>query len=117
VIHVEAPASPYVRYTVPLANRGKVRRHLGEAPVFALVAARRSDGAIEEQIIVSNPHCAEERAKGIRVAEWLVAQKIDVVLSREDVSRKGPAYVLREAGVILRVTERQTIGEAIRPFS
>jgi predicted Fe-Mo cluster-binding NifX family protein len=116
LVHIEAPASPYVRYAVPLANReGKVSQHFGEAPFFALVAARRSDGAIEEQIIVSNPHCAEERAKGIRVAEWLVAQKIDVVLSREDVSRKGPAYVLREAGVILRVTERQTIGDAIRP--
>lgn len=47
------------------------------------------------------------------VAEWLVAQKIDVVLSREDVSRKGPAYVLREAGVELRMTDRQTIDEAI----
>jgi cation diffusion facilitator family transporter len=118
LIHVEAPALPYVRYAVPLANReGKVSQHFGEAPFFALVAARRSDGAIEEQIIVSNPHCTEERAKGIRVAEWLVAQKIDVVLSREDVSRKGPAYVLREAGVILRVTEHQTIGEAIRPLS
>jgi hypothetical protein len=33
------------------------------------------------------------------VAEWLVAQKIDVVLSCEDVSRKGPTCVLREAGV------------------
>jgi cation diffusion facilitator family transporter len=114
LIHVEAPASPYVRYAVPLADRdGKVSQHFGEAPFFVLVAARRSDGAIEEQIIVSNPHCTEERAKGIRVAEWLVAQKIDVVLSREDVSKKGPAYVLREAGVQLRSTDKSTISEAI----
>jgi predicted Fe-Mo cluster-binding NifX family protein len=54
-----------------------------------------------------------EKAKGIRVAEWLVAQKIDVVLSREDVSTKGPAYVLREAGVELRNTDKSTVGEAI----
>jgi hypothetical protein len=47
------------------------------------------------------------------VAEWLVAQKIDVVLSREDVSKKGPAYVLREAGVELRATKSQTLGEAL----
>jgi len=51
----------------------------------------------------------------VRVAGWLVAQKIDVVLSREDVSRKGPAYVLREARVVLRMTDRQTVGEAILP--
>jgi predicted Fe-Mo cluster-binding NifX family protein len=116
LVHIEAPASPYVRYAVPLADRdGKVSHHFGEAPLFAFVAARRSDGAIEEQIVLSNPHCAEEKAKGIRVAEWLVAQKIDVVLTREDVSRKGPAYVLREAGVELRATNSRTVGEAILP--
>jgi predicted Fe-Mo cluster-binding NifX family protein len=76
---------------------------------------RRSDGVIEEQRIVSNPHSQEEKAKGIRVAEWLVAQKIDVVLTREDLSRKGPAYVLREAGVELRMTGSQTVADAILP--
>jgi len=88
-----------VRYFVPLADSdGKVSQNFAEAPFFAFVAARRSNGVIEEQRLVSNPHSKEEKAKGIRVAEWLVAQKIDEVLSREDVSRKGPAYVLREAG-------------------
>jgi cation diffusion facilitator family transporter len=114
LVHVEAPASPNLLYAVPLADRnGKVSQHFGEAPFFALVAVRCSDGAIEEQRIAINPHCTEARAKGIRVAEWLVAQKIDVVLSREDVSKKGPAYVLREAGVQLRNTDKSTISEAI----
>jgi len=64
---------------------------------------------------VTNFHSKAEKAKGIRVAEWLVAQKVAVVLSREDVSRKGPAYVLREAGVELRMTDSQTVGDAISP--
>jgi cation diffusion facilitator family transporter len=114
LIHVEAPASPTIRYAVPLAALdGRVSQHFGEAPFFAFVAVRRSDGVIEEQRLVSNPHSKEEKAKGIRVAEWLVSQKIDVVLTREDVSRKGPAYVLREAGVELRMTDKQTVAEAI----
>jgi predicted Fe-Mo cluster-binding NifX family protein len=114
LIHIEPPASPYVRYAVPLATiDGTVSQHFGEAPFFALVAVRRSDGVVEEQRTVSNPHSKVEKAKGIRVAEWLVTQKIDVVFSREDVSRKGPAYVLREAGVELRITDKQTVGEAI----
>jgi predicted Fe-Mo cluster-binding NifX family protein len=114
LIHVEAPAAPYVRYAIPLASLdGLVSGHFGEAPFFALVAVRRSDGAIEEQRSVSNPHSKVEKAKGIRVAEWLVAQKIDVVLTREDVSTKGPAYVLREAGVELRMTDKQTVSEAV----
>jgi hypothetical protein len=46
LIHVEAPAAPYVRYVVPLAARdGKVSQHFGEAPFFALVAVGRSDVA------------------------------------------------------------------------
>jgi len=49
LIRVEAPASPNIRYAVPLADRdGKVSRHFGEAPFFAFVAARRSDGAAGE---------------------------------------------------------------------
>jgi cation diffusion facilitator family transporter len=116
LVHIEAPATPCVRYAVPLnALDGTVSQHFGEAPFFALAAVRRSDGVIEEQRIVSNPHSQEEKAKGIRVAEWLVAQKIDVVLTREDLSRKGPAYVLREAGVELRMTGSQTVADAILP--
>jgi cation diffusion facilitator family transporter len=114
LIHLEAPDSPYVRYAVPLAALdGTVSQHFGEAPSFALMDTRHSAGVLEEQRIVSNPHAKEAKAKGIRVAEWLVTQKIDVLLTRGDILRKGPAYVLREAGVELRMTGKQTIGEAI----
>ncbi|OGI42428.1 MAG: hypothetical protein A2V92_03490 [Candidatus Muproteobacteria bacterium RBG_16_65_31] len=114
LIHIEAQASPYVRYAVPLADRnGTVSRHFGEATYFALVTAHRADGTIEDQRILANPHRDVERAKGIRVAEWLAAQKVDVVLTHEDVSGKGPAFVLRDAGIELRVTDRQTLGEAL----
>jgi predicted Fe-Mo cluster-binding NifX family protein len=107
LIHLEASASRYVRYAVPLTDReGKVSEHFGEAPFFAFVKVRRGDGNIEEQQIIGNPHAKVETAKGIRVAEWLVAHKIDVVLSHEDVSKKGPNYVLREAGIELRSTDR-----------
>jgi predicted Fe-Mo cluster-binding NifX family protein len=46
-----------------------VSQHFGEAPFFALVAVRRSDGVIEGQHTVSNPHSEVEKAKGIRVAD------------------------------------------------
>jgi cation diffusion facilitator family transporter len=87
-------------------------RHFGEAP-FSRSAAR-SDGAIESRSSQQSSLRGRksQRHSGGRMA---VAQKIDVVLSREDVSRKGPAYVLREACVELRVTDRQTVGEAILP--
>jgi cation diffusion facilitator family transporter len=114
LIHVEAPDSPWIRCAVPLVDReGTVSEHFGEAPFFALVAVRRGDRGIEEQRVVENPHRSQEKGKGIRVAEWLLAQKPDLLLLREDVRGKGPEYALRDAGVELRFTDRRTLGEAL----
>jgi len=114
LLHAEATDSPRVRCAVPLADAaGTVSRHFGDAPFFALATLRRDDGAIEEQRVVANPHRALATAKGIRVAEWLVAQKIDVVVLREDVQGKGPGYVFREAGVQLRRTDRTALADAL----
>jgi predicted Fe-Mo cluster-binding NifX family protein len=114
LLQVEAPATPFVRYAVPLADvQGSVSRHFGEAPYFALVDVGREDGTVAEQRVVANPHRLQERGKGIRVAEWLVSQKVDVALVTEDLHGKGPEYVFRDAGVVLRRTDATTIGGAI----
>jgi cation diffusion facilitator family transporter len=114
LIHIEASTSLHVRYAVPLADpAGAISAHFGEAPYFALLTLGRTNGALEEQRILANPHRSLERAKGIRVAEWLVEQKVDVVLTREDVQGKGPAYVLRDAGVELRITDAVELSQAI----
>jgi predicted Fe-Mo cluster-binding NifX family protein len=114
LLHVEARVSPHIRYAIPLADpEGTVSAHFGQAPYFVLVSVRRTDGAIEEQRVVSNPHRTEEKAKGIRVAEWLVAQKVDLVLMKEVVHGKGPEYVLRDAGVELRLTDKQRLDETL----
>jgi len=62
---------------------------------------------------VSNPHAAIEKAKGIRVGEWLVSLKTDIVLLREDVHGKGPAYVFADAGIETRLTEASTLAEVL----
>lgn len=114
LLHVEAPASPYLRCALPLADpAGTLSPHFGEAPWFALVSVRRADGAVGESMILANPHGGEARAKDIRVAEWLVAQKVDLVLTRENLKGKGPPYVLHDAGVDLHQTDRGTMAEAL----
>jgi cation diffusion facilitator family transporter len=114
LVHVEPATSASIRYAVPLADAsGTVSAHLGDAPYFALVTVRRADGAVEAHEVIGNPWRGEERAKGIRVAEWLVARKVDVVLLKEDVQGKGPAYVLRDAGVEQRRTDATTVSEAL----
>jgi len=104
----------HLRYAAPLSDTaGTLSEHFGEAPYFALTTLRLADGAIEEQQIVANPHKAVEKAKGIRVAEWLVAQKVDIVFVRESLRGKGPVYVFGDAGVEMQETEATTLEEAL----
>ncbi len=114
LIHYEPQARTHLRYAVPLADAGgTVSEHFGESPFFALVTVRLAGAQLEHQEMLANPHQAVDKAKGIRVAEWLVGLKTDVVLLREDVHGKGPAYVFADAGVETHLTQTATLAEAI----
>ena len=114
LIHAEPVARTHLRYAVPLADAvGALSRHFGEAPYFALVTVRLADGAAEERRILGNPFLSEEKAKGIRVAEWLVSQKADVVLVSDSLRGRGPVYVFGDAGVVLEETTAGGLDEAI----
>ena len=114
LIHAEPMTRTHLRYAVPVADSaGTLSGHLGEAPLFALVTVRLADKVVEEQEVLVNPYLGEERAKGIRVAEWLVTLKVDVVLLQEDLRGKGPVYVFGDAGVEMRKTEAATLSEVL----
>jgi predicted Fe-Mo cluster-binding NifX family protein len=114
LIHAEPRERTHLRYAIPLADtNGTVSEHFGEAPYFALVVVRLADGRVEEQQVLSNPYQEEERAKGIRVAEWLVAQKVDIVLVKQSLQGKGPVYVFADAGVEMREIDDGTLEEAM----
>jgi cation diffusion facilitator family transporter len=114
LIHYEPQVRTHLCYAVPLADAGgTVSEHFGESPYFALVTVRLADAQIEHQEMLSNPHQAVEKAKGIRVAEWLVGLKTDVVLLREKVHGKGPAYVFADAGVEARMIQADSLVQAI----
>lgn len=114
LLHVEARTSDHSCYAVPLADvSGAVSEHFGEAPYFGLVTVSNTSGAVEEQSVVAIPFHAEERAKGIRVAEWLVARKVDRVFVPKGLKGKGPAYVFREAGVALEETDLRSLRDIL----
>jgi predicted Fe-Mo cluster-binding NifX family protein len=114
LIHAEPMKRTHLLYAVPLSDAaGALSEHFGEAPYFALVTMRLADDAVEEQQIVANPHQALEKAKGIRVAEWLVSEKVDAVLLKESLRGKGPVYVFGDAGVEMWETEATTLEEAL----
>lgn len=118
VIHYEPEAREYLHIAVPLADpTGKVSTHFGESPYFAIVRVRLADGQIERQEVIANPHTEIPKAKGIRVAEWLVSRKVDMVVVKEDLRNKGPAYVFADAGVELQISAGDQLGQVIDSFT
>jgi cation diffusion facilitator family transporter len=113
-IHYEPQPKTHTRIAIPLADReGSISDHFGSSPFFAFVVVRLEDGKEEKREVIENPHREVDVAKGIRVAEWLVEQNTDLVLMREDLSRKGPGYVLANAGVKPSITSANTLDKAI----
>jgi cation diffusion facilitator family transporter len=114
LIHYEPVTRTHIRYAFPLADSdGRLSEHFGEAPYFVLVVVRLSDGSVEKREVVENPHQEVAKAKGIRVAEWLVAQKVDRVVLKENLQGKGPEYVFADAGVEMRLTGADTVSLAL----
>lgn len=118
VIHYEPQSRKYQRIAVPLADTGgKLSRHFGESPYFAITLLRSKDHRSENQEIVENPYTDIGKGKGIRVAEWLVAKKVDHVALVEEMKHKGPNYVFLDAGVKIHMVSAEDLSEAVAAIS
>jgi predicted Fe-Mo cluster-binding NifX family protein len=105
----------YDRIALPLEDEmGQTSMHFGEAPYFGFVHIRRKDKKIEKQEVLENPHRSVETAKGIRVAEWLVERGVEHVGMKEDLSHKGPGYVLSNGGVRIHLISASRLDKAIK---
>jgi predicted Fe-Mo cluster-binding NifX family protein len=81
---------------------------------LAVIQIRLSDQHMESKKILENPYVDIEQAKGIRVAEWLINEKIDELIIKEDITKKGPGYVLSNAGVKIHVVSTDSAEDAIQ---
>ncbi len=114
LIHAESADRIHWRYAIPLADvNGVISEHFGEAPFYAIHQVRTRDGIVEIQQIIANAFLQNEKAKGIRVAEWLVEQKVDVVVLLKGLDGKGPVYVFADAGVDVRIVDVKDMAQAI----
>lgn len=113
-IHYEPAAKVSLRYAAMLATRnGELSQHFGAAPFVALWEKRMSDGTVVNREIAANSFLAEEKGKGIRLAEYLAAQEVDILYCREDFTGKGPEYVFSDAGIEVRFPHGATLDELI----
>lgn len=113
-VHVEPIQKPERRVAVPLADRaGGVSLHFGTAPYFALTEMRTDTGAIAQQLTIANPHAADPRGRGLKVAHWLLEQGIDVLITADDIREKGPGYALGDAGVAIVISDVGSLDAAL----
>ena len=112
-LHLEPSRRDILHVATPLASpQGEISSEFGEAPHFGLADVRRADAQVLRQQIVANPHRAVDKQKGILVAEWLVRQGIDMLITTRAVN-KGPGYVLREAGVEMRLAQTTRLADEL----
>jgi len=103
-----------VRYVVPLGDRsGNISEHFGSAPFIACWNTDVSSGKVLTQEIIENPFSGLEKGKGIKLAELIVEQGVDIVYTKELFDGKGPEYVLSDAGVEVRHTDMKNLGELV----
>jgi cation diffusion facilitator family transporter len=113
-IHYEPIVESRRRYAAPLADmRGTLSKHFGESPYFALVEMDFEEMKLLRQEIVANPHKDLSKGKGLKVAQFLLGFKPDVVFSRESLEGKGPGYAFAEAGVETAQTDVETLEELV----
>jgi cation diffusion facilitator family transporter len=110
LIHYEPEMKTWLRYAVPLSNReGQISEDFGISPYFALVDIDSKEKVVLRQEIISNPCSDLEKGRGIKAAEFILAHKPDIVVTRESLTGKGPGYALAEAGTEVLQTEFQTL--------
>ncbi|NLE76971.1 MAG: hypothetical protein GX605_09495 [Chloroflexi bacterium] len=113
LIHDEPIARTSVRCAPPLQTMAReLSPHFGEAPYFGLVTVKVDDGAILPPEVLANPFAPLPKAKGVRVAEWLVGRKTDAVLFKESLQGRWPEYVFADAGVEMRPAPQAALQEA-----
>jgi cation diffusion facilitator family transporter len=114
LIRVEPASQTMMRIAVPLADQaGTVSRHFGLAPYFALADKQAATGQIVSRTIVANPFADHPKGRGLEVAHWLMEQRVDLVVTPDDIRDKGPGHALGDAGVAVILSEATTLTQAI----
>lgn len=112
-IHPHPQQSDRSTVAVPMEDDEEtVSPHFGQAPRFALLDLLLSEAKVEREQVVANPHHGEDRGRGLRTAEWLIEEGVDVVLLKDAPSGRGPAYAFHDAGVQVFEMQGRTLGEA-----
>ena len=114
LIHYQPRQREHLTLGTPLAaDRQSISDHFGEAPSFKLITLLPGTGRVLEEHLLANPFVQEEKGKGIKVAQWLLQHKLDILVARRPQEGKGPGFVFGNAGVEVLLTEESDADRAL----
>lgn len=118
IIHVEPAKKVEFRVAIPIEGdkglESTVESHFGRAPRFILVDIDK--GQIKTWTVKPNPGAQLEKKRGMTIADFLVKEKIDILLVNE--MGEGPFHVFRDSSVELyRPSTDSNVREAITAFN
>ena len=112
LIHYQPQRKETTTHAVPMReDKLGVSDHFGEAPYFYIATVREKDGTLLSETYQHNPFAGEEKAKGIKVGEWLLEEGVDTVYSPKGFKGRGAGYVFSDAGVEVILTEAATFAD------
>jgi cation diffusion facilitator family transporter len=114
LIHYEPASKTSIRYIVGLSDaQGQISDRFGESAHFALVDIDLKQKKVQKQEIIANPDLGLGKGKGIKVAQFLLGYKPDVVISGDNLSGKGPGYALADGGAEIVQTKAKSLEELL----
>ena len=118
LIHCQPMQRDILTFGLPLTgDKLSISDHFGEAPFFQLVRLQGKERNIIEERVLKNPYLEEEKAKGIKVANWLLEKGLDVLIVHQDQAGRGPGFVLGNAGAEILLTEETNAEKALAKVS
>ena len=121
VIEIDYKKKDVLLYAVPLSQKSinsGIASEFGTAPFFGLfkISNRAGGGKPDGARIIANPNAKEKTKRGIRAAELLAKNKVDVLLTPSEMHKGGGYYALQDNFIEMQVTKAKTFEEVLNQF-
>ena len=114
LIHYQPEKKAQLTYAIPVSrDRMIISEHFGEAPFFRFLTLQTKSGRTISETVLENPFLQEKKGKGIKVAEWLLENGLDVLIAHNDQAGKGPSFVLGNSGAEILLTEETEVAKVL----
>jgi cation diffusion facilitator family transporter len=112
-VQIEPSKMVKLRVAVPVENKkglqSKISEHLAKAPYILIVDL--VSGKITDTVIKENPGTKLKKKKGIKTAEFLGKEKVDILVAKE--IGEGSGYVLSDNLIDVTIPEGRNLVEII----